>query len=68
MALGESARVSGFALAGVTVLETDEDGVDSAWDRLPDDTALLLLTPDAASQLEERLSKRERLLWTEIPT
>jgi vacuolar-type H+-ATPase subunit F/Vma7 len=68
VALGPSARVAGFALAGVTVLETDEDGVLGAWGRLPDDTGLLLLTPDAVEALKERLAGRERVLWAQIPT
>ena len=66
--LGESARVAGYVLAGVTVLETDEDGAEAAFDRLPDDTGLVVLTPDAASPLQERLAARPRLLWTVMPT
>ena len=68
VALGASARVRGFALAGVTVLETDEEGPESAWSRLPEDTALVLLTEDAASVLEDQLAERSRLLWTVIPS
>lgn len=67
VALGESTRVAGFALAGVTVLETDVDGVDGAWRGLPDDTGLLLLTPAAAEVLRERLAERYRLLWAVLP-
>ncbi len=67
VALGESARVAGFALAGVTVLETDADGVAAAWREVPEDTGLLLLTPAAAEALEERLAERGRLLWAVLP-
>lgn len=67
VALGRSARVEGFALAGVTVLETDEGGAEAAWSRLPNDTGLLLLTSDAADELRDRLEERARLIWTEIP-
>lgn len=65
--LGEAARVAGFALAGATVLETDVDGADAAWRRLPEDTGLVVLTPAAADELEDRLSSRDRLLWTVMP-
>lgn len=67
VAIGESPRVAGFALAGVTVLETDAGGVEAAWRRLPDDTALVLLTPAAAAALGQRLGERARLLWTVLP-
>lgn len=62
--IGESARVLGFTLAGAMVLETDADGADGAWQRLPDDTGLVVLTRDAADQLEHRLAARGQLLWT----
>lgn len=68
VALGPSARVAGFSLAGVTVLVTDEDGFLGAWERLPDDTGLLLLTPEATDALKDRLPQRERVLWAQIPT
>jgi vacuolar-type H+-ATPase subunit F/Vma7 len=68
VALGAAARVAGYVLAGVTVLETDEDGPLAAWDRLPDDTGLVVLTPDAADALAERLTHDDRLLWTVLPT
>ncbi|MFP4634418.1 MAG: hypothetical protein ACLFRD_01035 [Nitriliruptoraceae bacterium] len=68
VALGETSRVEGYALAGVTVLATDRDGVDRAWQRVPDDTGLLVLTPTAAADLEARLASRPGLLWTVIPT
>jgi vacuolar-type H+-ATPase subunit F/Vma7 len=67
VALGPAAKVAGFALAGATVLETDEEGFLGAWQRLPEDTGLLLLTPEAAEALKERLPQRERLLWVQIP-
>lgn len=68
VAVGEWARVAGFVLAGVTVLATDRDGPDGAWARLPDDTGLAILTPDAAEALEDRLAERPRVLWTVTPT
>lgn len=68
VALGETGRVEGYALAGVTVLTTDRDGVERTWHRVPDDTGLLVLTPSAAEALDERLASHPRLLWTVIPT
>lgn len=68
VALGEAARVAGYVLAGVTVLETDEVGTLAAWDRLPDDTGLVVLTPEAADALAGRLTHDDRLLWTVLPT
>lgn len=65
--IGESARVLGFALAGATVLETDAVGVDAAWQQLPDDVGLVVLTREAADQLERRLAERAGLLWTVVP-
>ena len=47
-ALGEAVRVSGFALAGATVLVADDpDAVRRAWASLPDD-AVVVLTSRAA--------------------
>jgi len=52
--VGESARVDGFALAGAVTLEAgDPEAVRKAWELLPDDTAVVLLTPDAAAALGE---------------
>lgn len=67
VAIGDAARIAGYALAGVTVLATDQDGIDAAWQRLPDDTGLVVLTPAAAEALESRLAQRARLLWTVMP-
>ncbi len=68
VALGASARVAGYALAGVNVLETDAAGALEAWTRLPADTGLLLLTDDAATSLAGELSRAGRLLWAVIPS
>ncbi len=67
VALGESARVAGYALAGVTVVETDVDGPAAAWAAMPEDTVLVLLTPAAAAALEDQLSDAGRRLWTVMP-
>jgi vacuolar-type H+-ATPase subunit F/Vma7 len=68
VALGPSSRVAGFALAGVTVLATDEHGIEGAWASLPEDTGLVLLTPEAVEVLRDRLMERQRVLWAEIPS
>ena len=67
-ALGESAKVDGFSLAGALVLAAEQSSeVDAAWDRLPDDVGVLILTPTAAARLEARLGERPRLLPVVMP-
>jgi vacuolar-type H+-ATPase subunit F/Vma7 len=67
-ALGETAKVEGFALAGALVLATDQTGeIDAAWDRLPDDVGVLILTPAAATHLRARLGDRPHLLPVVMP-
>lgn len=65
--IGESARVAGYGLAGASILETDTEGAAKAWERLPDDTGLLVLTPTAAAELHDRLDRHGRLLWVVMP-
>lgn len=67
VALGESARVAGYALAGVVVLATDAAGARAAWGQVPDDVALILLTPAAAAALRTELARPGRLLWAVMP-
>jgi vacuolar-type H+-ATPase subunit F/Vma7 len=47
--IGERMRVAGYALGGAAVLvaETEEE-VQTAWDGLPSDVAVVILTPRAA--------------------
>jgi hypothetical protein len=48
--IGESVRVLPYALAGAVVVPCESPAdVRSAWDRLPRDTALVVLTPAAAA-------------------
>ncbi|MFJ7910483.1 hypothetical protein [Kitasatospora sp. NPDC096204] len=56
-AVGERARVAGFALAGVVVLTAEQPvEVRKAWEDLPRGTALVIVTPAAALALgPERL-------------
>lgn len=51
-ALGRQVSVQGFALAGVLVLPVEDDAdVRAAWDGLPDDVAVVVLTVAAAEAL-----------------
>lgn len=58
--VGEPVRTRGFGLAGATVFETDSaaDVVD-AWENLPDDVVVVILTPDAAAVLRSRHRDRD---------
>jgi len=51
-AIGELVRVQGFALAGARILPAESpDAVRTAWQELPDDVALVILTRAAAEAL-----------------
>jgi vacuolar-type H+-ATPase subunit F/Vma7 len=55
-ALGEELRVQGFGLAGALVVAADTpEAAGAAWQDLPADVTLVILTPDAARFLAERL-------------
>jgi vacuolar-type H+-ATPase subunit F/Vma7 len=48
-AIGEPTRVEGFGLVGVLVLPAGTpDAVRAGWRRLPEDVALVIVTPTAA--------------------
>ena len=67
-ALGETAKVEGFALAGALVFAADLRGdVEAAWGALPDDLGVLILTPAAADVLDARLGEHPRLLLVVMP-
>jgi vacuolar-type H+-ATPase subunit F/Vma7 len=67
-AIGDARRLAGFALAGVLVAEaTDAASAHAAWESLPEDTALLILSPDARDHLRSRLAERADLVWTVLP-
>jgi vacuolar-type H+-ATPase subunit F/Vma7 len=69
VALGESRRLRGFALAGVDVIAADDPAsARAAWDALPGDVALVILTPAAHAALEaEELGQPGRRLWVVLP-
>jgi vacuolar-type H+-ATPase subunit F/Vma7 len=65
VAIGESALLRGFGLAGVGVaVAEDAAGARAAWDALPGDVALVILTPAAYQALApDELDRREQRLW-----
>jgi vacuolar-type H+-ATPase subunit F/Vma7 len=66
--LGDPIWVGGFALGGATVTPaTTADAVRAAWDDLPDDAGVLVMTAEAAKILGDRLEERPYLLWVVIP-
>jgi len=55
--VGEPALVAGYALAGATVMPAHGPAeVRRAWDDLPAETTLVILTETAAAQLAGRLA------------
>lgn len=51
-AIGQAVRVQGLSLAGVMVLPgEDATQVRSSWAALPDDTEVVILTPEASAAL-----------------
>jgi vacuolar-type H+-ATPase subunit F/Vma7 len=67
-ALGEAVKVEGFALAGALVLAADgANEVDAAWDVLPEDVAVLIVTPSVEHRLASRFGDRPHLLTVVCP-
>jgi vacuolar-type H+-ATPase subunit F/Vma7 len=61
--IGEALAVEGYTLAGAVVLEADGQAeAAAAWDALPPDTALLIMTARAADWLAGRLAERPAIL------
>ncbi len=61
-ALGRWADLAGYALAGIEVVDArDPDAVRRAWDGLPDDVAVVILTAEARRCLPDPLVPRGRL-------
>jgi vacuolar-type H+-ATPase subunit F/Vma7 len=61
--IGEALAVEGYALAGAMIYaaQNDEEAV-AAFQALPADTALLILTASAAEWLADRLRQRPEIL------
>ena len=61
--IGDELTVEGYALAGAIVHAADSHAeATAAWDALPPDTALVIMTARAATWLTDRLSKRPDIL------
>jgi vacuolar-type H+-ATPase subunit F/Vma7 len=68
VALGELVAIRGYGLAGVTLEPADDEAaVERAWERLPDDVSLLIVTRQAEAVLRERWNERPRLLRAVLP-
>jgi vacuolar-type H+-ATPase subunit F/Vma7 len=67
--LGEPVAVEGFALAGATVvLAEGAESVRHAWETLPPDAAIVVLTASAAAVLgESRDARRDGRLTIAMP-
>ena len=67
-AIGEEVRLAGFALAGVAVCgAVDAAAARAAWERLPDDVSVLIVTARAAAALAPSLPERPHVLWAVMP-
>ena len=66
--IGEAVRTAGFALAGAVVLPAESpEEARAAWDSLPADIAVLVLTPRAADWLGEAPKSRRDVLLAVMP-
>lgn len=66
-AIGEASLLVGYALAGADIIDaTDAQGVRAAWDELPADVELVLLTARSRDALGSRLDDSP-VLWVEVP-
>ncbi|HUY45433.1 MAG TPA: V-type ATP synthase subunit F [Streptosporangiaceae bacterium] len=61
--IGQVLRVQGFALAGAVVCAAEsQDEARAAWQSLPPDVAVVILTAGAAAWLGEDLNQRPDVL------
>ena len=61
--IGEAVRTGGFALVGAMVITAEDAGqARTAWDSLPSDVAVLVLTASAAAWLGDVPRSRPDLL------
>jgi vacuolar-type H+-ATPase subunit F/Vma7 len=66
--IGETLRVQGYALAGAAVCAADdEDDVLRAWQALPDDVAVVVLTARATGWLGDEIARRPDVLPVVMP-
>jgi vacuolar-type H+-ATPase subunit F/Vma7 len=68
VAIGEEARIMGFALAGVVLCPAaDAVAVRAAWRDLRSDDALIILTPAAAEVLGDDVARTRPPLTAVMP-
>ena len=69
VAIGERERVGGFALAGVDVVVADDpEGARAAWNAVPANVGLVILTPATHAALRaDELDPRGQRLWVVLP-
>ncbi len=66
--LGGAAQVNGFALGGATVIPAEyPDAVRRAWNLLPEDVAVVVLTHEAAAVMGVDAAKREGVITVVMP-
>ena len=69
IAIGDGLELAGYALAGVHVSGASTDSeVLSAFEALPDDSTLIILTTNAHAVLVDRLEERSELVYTVLPS
>jgi vacuolar-type H+-ATPase subunit F/Vma7 len=67
VAIGDELSLLGYGLAGAEVVPAeDENAVRLAWNALPSDLGLLVLTATAAGSLQRELEGTD-LLWVALP-
>jgi vacuolar-type H+-ATPase subunit F/Vma7 len=68
VAIGEEARIMGFALAGVVICPAaDAAAVRAAWRDLRSDDALIILTPAAAEAVGDETARTRPPLTAVMP-
>ena len=69
VAIGSEAEVAGFVLAGVRVVSAaTASGTRQAWDELPAEVAVVVLTPQAAADLGDARWSPRAPLSVVLPT
>lgn len=66
-AIGDERRLGGYALAGAWVVAAAPEDAGAAWDALPEDVALVVLSPDVYPALAPRLDERPDVVWAVLP-
>ena len=68
VAIGETHQLEGFALVGVSVnVPMTDREITEAWQNLPPDTGLAILSSLAAATLESMLAERPDVLTVVMP-